>query len=54
MFYENEPKKVEEQQTIEIPPMDYVIENAPEGDRVTEFLQIFAEILRHSNYRSAL
>ncbi|MFC2131001.1 (Fe-S)-binding protein [Bacteroidota bacterium] len=54
MFYENEPKKVEEQEIIEIPLMDYVIENAPEGDRVTEFLQIFAEILRHSNYRSAL
>ena len=37
-----------------IPEMKYIIEKAPEGERVTRFLEIFAAILKHSNYRPAL
>lgn len=39
---------------IDMPEMKYIIEKAPTGDRVTQFLEIFAEILRHSNYKYAL
>ena len=38
----------------EIPPMDYIIEKPPNGNRVDQFLEIFASILNHSNYRGAL
>jgi len=38
----------------QIPDMNYIIENPPKGDRVSQFLEIFAAILKHSNYRLAL
>ncbi len=38
----------------EIPEMNYNIEDPPKGDRVSKFLEIFASILKHSNYRPAL
>lgn len=37
-----------------IPEMKYIIEKAPKGNRVARFLEIFAAILKHSNYRPAL
>jgi Fe-S oxidoreductase len=37
-----------------IPEMKYIIEKAPKGDRVSRFLEIFAAVLKHSNYRPAL
>lgn len=39
---------------IEIPDMNYIIEKPPKGDRVSQFLEIFASILKYSNYRPAL
>ena len=50
----NEKETTTEKGKLEIPEMNYIIENAPKGDRVSKFLEIFAEILRHSNYRYAL
>jgi len=38
----------------EIPEMKYIIEKPPTGDRVSRFLEIFAVILKHSNYRPIL
>ncbi len=38
----------------EIPPMDIIYEKPPTGDRVSKFLEIFAAILKHSNYRPVL
>mgnify|MGYP000716506184 CR=1 FL=1 len=38
----------------EIPEMKYIIEKPPKGDRVSQFLEIFASILKFSNYRPAL
>ncbi len=37
-----------------IPEMKYIIEKPPRGNRVARFLEIFAAILKHSNYRPAL
>ncbi len=37
-----------------IPEMKYIVENAPKGNRVSKFLDIFATILKYSNYRPAL
>lgn len=37
-----------------IPDMKYVIEKPPTGDRVTRFLEIFAAVIKHSNYRPVL
>ncbi|MDQ1264939.1 MAG: hypothetical protein QG635_89 [Bacteroidota bacterium] len=37
-----------------IPDMKYIIEKPPKGDRVSQFLEIFAAILKQSNYRPAL
>ena len=42
------------EEAAQIPEMKYNIEKPPTGDRVTEFLNIFASILKHSNYRIAL
>jgi len=38
----------------DIPDMKYIIEKPPKGDRVSMFLEIFAAVLKHSNYRGAL
>ena len=38
----------------DIPDMKYIIEKPPEGNRVSMFLEIFAAVLKHSNYRGAL
>ena len=38
----------------DIPPMDYIIEKPPKGNRVRMFLEIFAAVLKNSNYRGAL
>src|SRR3989339_201643 len=38
----------------EIPDMKYIIEKPPQGDRVSQFLDIFASLLEYSNYRTAL
>lgn len=48
MFQDNN-KKINE-----IPEMKYIIEKPPTGERVGRFLEIFAAILKHSNYRTAL
>ncbi|NLO18356.1 MAG: (Fe-S)-binding protein [Ignavibacteria bacterium] len=45
-------KKTE--QLAQIPEMKYYVENEAKGDRVSQFLEIFASILKHSNYRMAL
>mgnify|MGYP006284919223 CR=1 FL=1 len=37
-----------------IPEMKYIIEKKPEGDKVSRFLEIFAAIIKHSNYRPIL
>ncbi len=53
----NERKAVmqnKREEATQIPEMKYNIEKPPTGDRVTEFLNIFASILKHSNYRIAL
>lgn len=34
--------------------MDVIYEKAPKGDRVSKFLEIFAAILKHTNYRPVL
>jgi len=36
------------------PEMKYIVEKPPKGDRVKRFLEIFAVILKHSNYRPIL
>lgn len=48
MFQDNN-KKINE-----IPEMKYIIEKPPTGERVGRFLEIFAAILKHTNYRTAL
>lgn len=45
-------KKTE--QLAQIPEMKYYVEKEAKGDRVSQFLEIFASILKHSNYRIAL
>ena len=55
MFSENKPVKDEKKSgMIEIPDMKYIIEKPPTGNRVAQFLEIFAAILKHTNYRIAL
>ncbi|MFH1049542.1 MAG: (Fe-S)-binding protein [bacterium] len=36
------------------PEMKYIIEKPPKGDRVSRFLEIFAVMLKHTNYRPIL
>ncbi len=49
-----EEKSSRESSKREIPEMNYIIEKPPQGDRVRKFLEIFAAILEHSNYRAVL
>ncbi len=51
MYKEKIESKDEEKK---IPEMKYKIERKEMGDRVSEFLEIFAAILKHSNYRPVL
>ena len=37
-----------------IPEMKYIVEKPPTGNRVQQFLEIFAAVLKNSNYRIAL
>ncbi|MBM2816277.1 MAG: hypothetical protein HW421_3039 [Ignavibacteria bacterium] len=46
--------KTKQKSTVKIPEMKYNIEKTPDSDRVTQFLNIFAAILKESNYRAAL
>lgn len=37
-----------------VPELKYIVEKSPKIDRVAKFLEIFAAILKHSNYRPVL
>lgn len=49
-----EKKKRKGALVSEIPDMNVIYEKQPEGDRVSKFLEIFATILKHSNYQPIL
>lgn len=50
MFSDNNNKE----KGIAIPDMKYIVEKPPSGNRVAQFLEIFAAMMKHSNYRPAL